>query len=171
MPIQANIDSVNSQNLGQEPVMPHIQLDAPGPYPLGAKRDLARRIGALFAEIMQTTPDLVDVTIRELGEGALWRCGDGEPQPAAVLTCDIRRGRLPEQRARLADALVDACVEALGLDPLRLTVEFTQHPGDEAFRKVLVDGVLRGGLGRDWTESETTTPMIQSLTTAKRAGG
>jgi phenylpyruvate tautomerase PptA (4-oxalocrotonate tautomerase family) len=151
--------------------MPHIQLDAPGPYPLAAKRDLARRIGRLFAEIMQTTPDLVDVTFRELGAGGLWRCGEDEPQPAAVLTCDIRRGRPPEQRARLADALVDACVEALGLDPLRLTVEFTQHVGDEVFRKVLVDGVLRGGLGRDWTEAETTTPLIESLKTANRAGG
>jgi phenylpyruvate tautomerase PptA (4-oxalocrotonate tautomerase family) len=150
--------------------MPHIQLDAPGPYPLAAKRDLARRIGRLFAEIMQTTPDLVDMTFRELGEGSLWR-GGGEPQPAAILSCDIRRGRPPEQRARLADALADACVEALGLDPLRLTVEFTQHAGDEVFRKVVVDGVLRGGLGRDWTEAETTTPLIESLTTAKRAGG
>jgi len=29
---------------------------------------------AMYGEIMQTTPDLVDVSFRELGEGNLWRC-------------------------------------------------------------------------------------------------
>ena len=61
-------------------------------------------------------------------------CGDGEPEPAAMLTCDIRRGRPPEQRAALAQALIDACVDALGLQSDRLGVEFTQHTGDELFR-------------------------------------
>ena len=29
---------------------------------------------------------------RELGEDGLWCCGAGEPEPAAQLSCDIRRG-------------------------------------------------------------------------------
>src|SRR5579862_9528065 len=107
--------------------MPHLQLDVPAEYTPAVKRDLARRMGRLYAKFMQTTPDLVDVTFRELREGSLWRCGEDDPEPAAVLTCDIRRGRTPEQRALLGEALVDACVETLGLDPLRLSVEFTQH--------------------------------------------
>jgi phenylpyruvate tautomerase PptA (4-oxalocrotonate tautomerase family) len=130
--------------------MPYLQLDVPHHYPVDVKRRLARRLGEIFARIMQTTPDYVTVAFRELGEGGVWRCGDGEPEPAALLTCDIRRGRPPEQRAELAQALVDACVEALGLRSDRLGVEFTQHTGDEMFR-------AERGLARDWTPAEAKT--------------
>ncbi len=143
--------------------MPYLQLDVPFRYPLPVKRDLARRLGRLYADIMQTTPDLVDVCFRELSEGSLWHCGEDEPVPAAVLSCEIRRGRPPQQRALLGQALLEACSETLGLDPTRLTIEFTQHAGDEIYRKALVDGVLRGGLGRDWSPDETTTPLMESL--------
>jgi phenylpyruvate tautomerase PptA (4-oxalocrotonate tautomerase family) len=128
--------------------MPYLQLDVPGPYPIERKQELARRIGAIFAEIMQTTPEHVTVSFRELGEGSIWRCGEGEPEPAAVLMCDIRRGRPPEQRARLAEALVAACVDGLGLRRDRLAVEFTQHAGDEMYK------AERGGLTADWTADE-----------------
>jgi len=126
--------------------MPYLQIDVPQHYPPDVKRDLARRLGALYAEIMLTTPDKVSVAFRELAEGGLWRCGEGPPAPAAVLMCDVRRGRPPEQRARLAQALVDACVEALGLRSDRLAVEFTQHAGDEMFRD--------GQLAADWSPTE-----------------
>jgi len=128
--------------------MPYLQLDLPGPASEAVKRRLARRIGDLFAEIMQTTPEQVSVGFRELGQGNLWRCGHGEPEPAAVLMCDIRRGRPPGQRARLAEALVDACADALGLDPSRLAVEFTQHSADEMYKRE------RGGLGAEWSPAE-----------------
>jgi phenylpyruvate tautomerase PptA (4-oxalocrotonate tautomerase family) len=150
--------------------MPHLHLDVSANYPVAVKRDLAQRMGNLYAEFMQTTPDLVDVTFRELGEGGVWHCGEGTPVPAAVLSCEIRRGRPPEQRARLAEALLDACVEALGLDPVLLSVEFTQHAGDEIYRKVMVDGVPQGGLGADWSPEETKTPLMETLKAARRAG-
>jgi hypothetical protein len=67
-------------------------------------------VNDIFAHIMQIRPVKVTVAFRELAEGALWRCDGGEPAPAALLTCDFRRGRPPEQRARLAQALIDACV-------------------------------------------------------------
>lgn len=131
--------------------MPYLQLDVPNRYPADVKRGLARRMGELYARIMQTTPDKVRVAFRELPEGSLWHCGDGEPKPgAAVLSCDIRRGRSPEQRAELAQALVDACVEALELRG-DLLVEFTQHTGDEIFRP-------GRGLADDWTSAEARTP-------------
>ncbi|MFI5265865.1 MAG: 4-oxalocrotonate tautomerase family protein [Chloroflexota bacterium] len=129
--------------------MPYLQLDVPGSFPLEVKRDLARKLGALYAEIMQTTPDKVSVAIRELAQGSLWRCGEGPPEPAAVLMCDVRRGRPPEQRARLAQELVAACVQALGLRPDRLAVEFTQHAGDEMYRD--------GRLATDWSPAEGTS--------------
>jgi phenylpyruvate tautomerase PptA (4-oxalocrotonate tautomerase family) len=115
--------------------MPYLQLDLPNRCLIEVKRDLARRLGEEFARIMQTTPDLVTVAFRELGEGGVWRCGAGVPEPAAQLSCDIRRGRPPEQRAELAAALIDACVQALGLSVDRIGVEFTQHASDEMYRR------------------------------------
>ena len=127
--------------------MPYLQLDVPNHYPVEIKRDLARRLGDQYARIMQTTPDMVRVAIRELGEGNVLHCGASDPEPAACISCDIRRGRPPEQRAKLAQALVDACVETLGLHN-DIIVEFTQHPGDESFGA--------GGWAPDWTRAEAT---------------
>ena len=127
--------------------MPYLQLDVPNHYPVDVKQRLARRLGDTFARIMQTTPELVIVAFRELGEGGLWSCGHREPRPYALLTCDIRRGRGAEQRAELAKALIDACVESLGLQEDRMGVEFTQHSGDEMYRG-------GRGLGVEWTPAE-----------------
>jgi hypothetical protein len=75
------------------------------------------------------------------------------------------------QRERLGAALHDACVETLGLDPLRFTIEFTQHAGDELFGKIFVDGVLRGGLALDWTPDEVVTPLMDTPEVAARGAG
>ena len=149
--------------------MPHLQLDTTRNYTVATKRALARRFGDLYAQIMQSTPDLVTVTVRELGDGGIWQCTDGDPVEAAVLTCDIRRGRPPEQRAHLAEELIDACVDMLGIEATAVTVEFTQHAGDEIYHKVLVDGVLYGGLGRDWSEAETREPLMETLVNERRS--
>jgi phenylpyruvate tautomerase PptA (4-oxalocrotonate tautomerase family) len=130
--------------------MPYLQLDLPHRYPIELKRRLAQNLGYLFADVMQTTPDKVNVGFRELTGGNLWRCGLGGPTPSAVLICDIRRGRPPEQRARLAEALVAACSEALALPPKCMIVHFTQHAGDEIF-------VPGRGLVHDWTPAEAKT--------------
>jgi phenylpyruvate tautomerase PptA (4-oxalocrotonate tautomerase family) len=128
--------------------MPYLQLDLPSTYPAATKRTLARRLGDLYAEIMQTTPSMVNVGFRELGEGNLYRCGPGEPEPAAVIHCDIRQGRPADQRLKFAQRLVAECVEYVGLRPELVAVEFTQHTGDEMFRN--------GSWGREWTPSEQT---------------
>jgi phenylpyruvate tautomerase PptA (4-oxalocrotonate tautomerase family) len=129
--------------------MPYLQLDVPNRFPLDVKRGLARRLGDIYARIMQTAPDLVTVAFRELGEGGVWCCGTGEPEPAALISCDVRRGRPPEQRAELAQALIDACVETLGLRGERLVVEFTQHTSDEMYRP-------GRGWSAEWTPAEAT---------------
>ena len=66
--------------------MPYLQLDVPNHYPVEVKRDLARRLGDSYAQIMQTTPELVTVAFRELGEGGVWCCGVGEPETAALIS-------------------------------------------------------------------------------------
>ena len=107
------------------------------------KRALAARLAMLYAEIMQTTVGMVNVGFRELGEGNLWCCFDGAPEPVAVIHCEVRRGRPTAQRLRLAEALVAAAVEAFGLRHDRIAVEFTQHAADEMYRD--------GAWGREWS--------------------
>jgi phenylpyruvate tautomerase PptA (4-oxalocrotonate tautomerase family) len=149
--------------------MPHLQLDVPSRCPATMKRNLARRFGELYAEHMQTSADLVHVTFRE-GEASVWHCRtEADPAPAAVLTLDVRRGRPPEQRAKLAEALVAAACETLGLDPLVMTCEFTQHSGDEIYGHVMIDGVVRGGLAKDWSPAEAQTPLLETIRSDERA--
>ena len=127
--------------------MPYLQLDLPRRYPADVKRRLACELGELFASTMQTSQHKVVVAFRELPDGSLWRCGGGDAEPAAVIGCDIRIGRPPEQRARLSEQLIRTCAEALALDPACISVQFTQHAGDDIFR-------LAEGLGADWTPAE-----------------
>jgi phenylpyruvate tautomerase PptA (4-oxalocrotonate tautomerase family) len=131
--------------------MPYLHFDLPARYPAHTKRRLAARLGELYAAIMQTSPNIVKVSFRELGEDNLFRCGlpDGGVEPVVVGQCDIRRGRPIEQRAALAAAIVNACSKALEVDASAIELEFTQHTGDEMFR--------RGAFAHDWTADESDT--------------
>src|SRR5258708_5047775 len=111
--------------------VPYLQLDVPNPYPVEVKRGLARRLGEKYARIMQTTPEQVTVAFRELGEGGVWRCSAGEPEPAALLSCDIRRGRPPEQRAELAQGPFHPSVGTVRLGLARLVAGRTPHTSGE----------------------------------------
>ncbi|TYP84601.1 tautomerase family protein [Blastococcus xanthinilyticus] len=124
--------------------MPSLQLDLPLRLDAGAKRALARELGAVYAEVMQVRPELITVAIHDLGPGGVWRCGSGEPEPAALVMCDVRAGRPVATRERLARGIVEVCARACGLEEGRLKVEFTQHSGDEMFHPQL------GGFAPDW---------------------
>ena len=142
----------SGDNAGQERgSMPYLHFDLPGRYPAEAKRALATRLGELYAEIMQTSPGIVKVAFRELGEENLFRCGapDGGVEPVVVGQCDVRRGRPAAQRAALAAAIAEACSTALGVDSSMIELEFTQHDGDEMYR--------RGAFAGDWTAAESET--------------
>jgi phenylpyruvate tautomerase PptA (4-oxalocrotonate tautomerase family) len=127
--------------------MPYLQLDVSKEYSVADKKRLARRLGEIYADVMQASVKRISVAIREL-DGGVWRCTDDDPYPAALLMCDIRRGRPAEQRSRLAEALVGACIDILGLRIDQINVEFTQHAGDEMYHSVM------GGLSDDWNENE-----------------
>lgn len=131
--------------------MPYLQLDVSQSYPTKAKQALAERFGRIYSELMQASVCRISVAIREL-PGGVWRCTDGSPYLAALLMCDIRRGRPAGQRAALAKALIEACVETLGLKVEQVNVEFTQHSGDEMYHPML------GGLSEDWSEAEAAGP-------------
>jgi hypothetical protein len=88
----------------------------------------------------------ISVAIRELGEGGVWRITDigGEPVPVSLMMLDIRQGRPPELRMKVAQALCAHCIEILGLREDRLNVEFTQHSGDEMYHPAF------GGYSPEW---------------------
>jgi hypothetical protein len=83
--------------------MPSIQIDLPLIVEPDVKRDLARKVGNIYAKTMQVHADLLTVSIHDLGDGGVWRCHEeGDPTPSALIMCDIRRGRPVETRASLA---------------------------------------------------------------------
>ncbi|MFI2281589.1 tautomerase [Nocardia beijingensis] len=139
--------------------MPSIQIDLPLTTPATTKQELAQRVGEIYAEIMQVGMDLLTVSVHDLGTGGVWRCHENAlPTPSALIMCDVRSGRPVQTRARLAQALIDACTDMFGLDALWVKVEFTQHSGDEMYHPHLA------GFNTDWTGDERATGS--SATTA-----
>jgi phenylpyruvate tautomerase PptA (4-oxalocrotonate tautomerase family) len=133
--------------------VPYLHLDVPRAYPAEAKKRLAKRMGEIYARVMETEATRVRVGFRELAEGSLWHCTEGDPRPAVVLACDIRRGRSAEQRGMLARELIEACREMLEL-PGEVLVEFTQHAGDEIYRE-------GRGLAEDWNAAEKQAEKVR----------
>jgi len=128
--------------------MPYLQLDVTKSYTVATKKLLAKCIGDVFSDIMQSDVHRVTVSIRELGRGSVWRCTEDDPKPGALLMCDIRVGRTPEKRADVAKALIEVCKEILGLKTEELNIEFTQHAGDEMYHPMM------DGLSNDWSPDE-----------------
>jgi phenylpyruvate tautomerase PptA (4-oxalocrotonate tautomerase family) len=128
--------------------MPSLQIDLPAQLDTATKRLLAKRFGSVYSETMGADPDIVTVSIHDLGEGSVWRCSSGEPTAHALIMCDVRRGRPADTRAALARQLIEICVAVLSLDPLGVKVEFTQHSGDEMFHPHL------GGFNTEWTADD-----------------
>lgn len=128
--------------------MPYIQLEVVNRYTVETKKRLAKAIGVAYAEIMQADVRRITVTIRELGEGAVWRCSEDEPWPAAIMMCDIRAGRTREIRETLSKKLIEICNSILQLEVNQLNIEFTQHTGDEMYHQWM------GRLSNDWSADE-----------------
>ena len=127
--------------------MPYLHLDLPLPVAPAARAEIAWRLARLYAGVMETNPERVTVAFRELGENGVVRtAADGTVEPVVMVQADIRRGRSPEQRARLGEAVAELLGETLDWPASRVVVEFTQHTGDEFWRE--------GGLGTDWSPSE-----------------
>ncbi|NDL60068.1 tautomerase family protein [Phytoactinopolyspora mesophila] len=129
--------------------MPSIQIDLPLSVTPSAKQALAQRFGAIYAETMQVSMDLLTVSVHDLGDGGVWRCHQSSPPtPSALIMCDIRRGRSVETKATLAQSLIDTLVEMCDLNSLWVKVEFTQHSGEDMFHPHL------GGFNVEWSGDE-----------------
>jgi hypothetical protein len=66
-----------------------------------------------------------------------------------MVMVEFRRSRSPENRLALGRAIVDICVELLGVPRRTVMVEFTPYAGEEILR----DGNWAG----DWTPAEAFT--------------
>ncbi len=122
--------------------MPYLHLDLPGTYPVEIKRELATRL-------METQSWRSDVGIAELGKDNLYHLGSDGLEPITMVLVEFRRGRPPEKRLALGRAIVDICVELLGVPRRTVLVEFTPHTGEEMLRD--------GNWVTDWTPAERTT--------------
>jgi phenylpyruvate tautomerase PptA (4-oxalocrotonate tautomerase family) len=130
--------------------MPYLHLDLPGDFPAAVKRELAERLCRLYAEVMQTQLWRPNVGLCELGPDNLFRLGAQGLEPITMVLVEYRPGRPAENRLALANGIVDACVELLGVPRATVMVEFTPHAGHEIYR----DGNWVG----DWTPAEGVAP-------------
>ena len=127
--------------------MPYLHLDLPVAVAPADRAELALGLAHAYARVMETNPERVTVAFRELGENGVVRIGpDGALETVVMVNCDVRRGRPPEQRERLGDAVAALLEDALGWPRRRTILEFTEHAGDEVWRST--------GLGTDWSPAE-----------------
>jgi hypothetical protein len=69
--------------------MPHLQLEVTAKYSLALKRDLARRLGDIYALIMQTSPQSRGRQLPRTRRGQFMALRCVGADPSAVLMCDI----------------------------------------------------------------------------------
>jgi phenylpyruvate tautomerase PptA (4-oxalocrotonate tautomerase family) len=122
--------------------MPYLQLDLPLAVAPDQRAELAARLAAVYAEVMDTVPHVVTVAFRELGDNGVLRNTQDGVVPAIVVGCDIRRGRPPDVRLGLGHRVAALLEDVLGWPRERVILEFTQHAGDEIYRE--------GRLSGDW---------------------
>src|ERR1700704_5973673 len=124
--------------------MPYLHLDSPGTFPVEVKRELATRLCKLYADLMETQLWRPNVGIAELRHGNLYPLGADGLEPITMVMVEFRRGRTAEMRLALGRAIVDACVELLGVPRRTVMVEFTPHEGkSDAPRRRLGCGLDR----------------------------
>src|ERR1700748_3587393 len=114
--------------------MPYLHLDLAKTYPSETKRELARRLCHLYAEVMQTQSWRPNVGIAELGEDNLFHLGPDGLETITMVLVEIRRGRSLDQRLELGRSIVDICTEVLQVPKRTVLVEFSVHSGDEILR-------------------------------------
>src|SRR5262245_11422475 len=83
------------------------------------------------------SPNLAKTIFSILGPGL---------EPIVMVLVEFRAGRPSEYRLKLADGIVDACVDVLKIPRKWVLVEFTPHVGEEIYRD--------GKWVADWTPEE-----------------
>jgi hypothetical protein len=123
--------------------MPYIQFDVPRDPSEAGFGPLATVVAGLYAQVMQTTPSGVTVSVRELGAARVLRDG----RPVVAIRCDIRSGRPDAQREAFAVALTDLVASrADELGAAQSVIYFSESPGRWIFEE--------GQANPDWSSAE-----------------
>ena len=109
--------------------MPHLQLEINRPVPEDVKQKLAQNVMKLCAEVMQADLDHIGITLREVGTYglALGRVRNPE-EGIAFVNADIRGGRSPEQRRKLALGFMEEIHSLCEIPQENMNIVFTEHP-------------------------------------------
>ena len=111
--------------------MPHLQFD----LNFGATGEEKSRFAAAvirhFAEVMDTGTDHIGVMLRTHDREALafGRAAEGDGR-IVFLNADIRLGRTPDQRRRLALAIIAEAGRTWGVAERSVYVVYTEHDGE-----------------------------------------
>lgn len=111
--------------------MPHLQFDLNFAPTAVRKSRFAEAVIRHFAEIMDTGTDHVAITFRcyRRGDLVFGRAGK-RPGRIAFLDADIRAGRRPDQKRRLALAVMGELEKAWGVPTRNVYVVYTEHDGE-----------------------------------------
>jgi phenylpyruvate tautomerase PptA (4-oxalocrotonate tautomerase family) len=129
--------------------MPYMHVNLSRTYAPAVKHDLATRLCKLYAEVMETQSWRPNVGIAELGEDNLFHLAPDGLEPITVVLVEYRGGRTLERRLSLARGITDICVDVLNVPRKRVTIEFTEHSGEQIVR----DGEWVG----EWSPAETAS--------------
>jgi hypothetical protein len=111
--------------------MPHLHFDLNLAPPAEARRRFGAAVVARFAEIMDTGTDHVGVTVRCHGpDDLVFGRAEDPAKGIAFVNADIRRGRTPDQKRRLALAFIGEVHRAFGIPEKAVYVIFTEHDGE-----------------------------------------
>lgn len=111
--------------------MPHLQFEFNRKIPDGKKQQLSANVMRLFADVMDTGTDHIAITVRQVGTNGLGLGRVENPEAGiAFVNADIRSGRNPEQRRRLALGLMDEIHALCNIPVSNMYVILTEHPGD-----------------------------------------
>lgn len=108
--------------------MPHLQLELNRQIPETVKKALTQNVIRLCADVMQVDRNQIGITLREVGTYslALGRVNDPE-EGIAFVNADIRGGRSPEQRRKLALGCMEEIHSLCEIPQQNMNIVFTEH--------------------------------------------
>ena len=111
--------------------MPHLQFDLNFAPTAREKSRFARAVVRHFAGIMDTGTDHIAITFRCYRRGDLvFGRAERPAKGIAFLDADIRTGRTPEQKRRLALAIMGELEKTWGVPTRSVYVVYTEHDGE-----------------------------------------
>jgi len=110
--------------------MPHLQFEMNFTPDTQDKSGFADAVRNHFATIMSTGTDHIGITYRcyEHNDLVFGRAGDGQ---IVFLNADIRVGRTPDQKRRLALAIMDEICARWKLPEEHIYIVYTEHDGPD----------------------------------------